>query len=58
MSEVRRRGRPSVVPGEKQSNVTVRLSERLQDIARELGDGQISVGIRRALDAAAERVKS
>lgn len=54
-SRARRRGHPGVVPGEKQVTVTIRLSGRLQDIARELGEGNISAGIRRALEEAAAR---
>ena len=48
-------GHPGVVPGEVQSQITIRLSERLQEIAREIGDGNLSAGIRRALEAEAAR---
>lgn len=54
-SRSRRRGHPGVVPGEKQDPVTIRLSERLQEIARALGDGNLSAGIRKALEAEARR---
>jgi len=45
-----RPGHPGVVPGEIQQPVTIRLSERLQEIAREIGGGNLTAGIRSALE--------
>lgn len=55
MTERNRVGHPGVVPGEVQRPVLIRLSERLQEIARALGDGNLSAGIRKALEAEARR---
>lgn len=46
----RRRGNPGIVPGERLRHVTVRLPESLIRLAEDLGDKNISAGIRAALE--------
>lgn len=43
-------GNPGIVPGEQQRRRNISLSDRLAKIARDLGGGNVSEGIRLALE--------
>ncbi|MCP5415267.1 MAG: hypothetical protein H6961_11755 [Chromatiaceae bacterium] len=50
VSTERGRGNPGVVHGETQKRRNITLSDRLAEKARKIGSGNISEGIRKALD--------
>ena len=49
--EKRKQGRPVVPESERKKYISVRLTAEQRLIAERIGDGKVSVGVRRALDS-------